>query len=61
MKLKAYMDQFLRFREDIERATGLIAIYCFDDLPPPVLSAVDFNQVGLSLVESAKYIIGWVP
>ena len=37
VKLKAYMDDFLRFRKDIDRATGLIAIYYLDDLPPRIV------------------------
>lgn len=53
VRLKAYVDDFSRFRKGFSRATGLIAVYYLEDAPPAMFW-LHFDRVELSLVKQTK-------
>jgi len=53
VRLKAYVDDFSRFRKGFSRATGLIAVYYLEDAPPAMFW-LHFDRAELSLVKQTK-------
>lgn len=53
VRLKAYLDDFSRFRKGFRRATGLIAVHYLEEAPP-VMFWIHLDKAELSLVKPTE-------